>query len=248
MALLHFLALILRRLPSRAIDLARLAAATTASPVIIWPDAMWEAERAAPGGIGFVIFVPPGRPYLADTGYSRKGRYLLGERTITWAGVSALGLEERKQQVGQLELLAGVVPYLSAWAVVEGCDLIHYVGNTSAVYGLASGSSGQPDSQSIILSLYAEQSTAGFNPWVRYIKSKENVANMPSRGAMDEMEAAIRRLDPTFSLDQGRIPLVMPDLADGWMDRVADALAALAPGDQPRRRRGGARQRRSASG
>ena len=122
---------------------------------------------------------PAGPPtYLADTGYSRKGRYLLGERTITWAGVSALGLEERKQQVGQLELLAGVVPYLSAWAIVEGCDLIHYVGNTSAVYGLASGSSGQPDSQSIILSLYAEQSTAGFDPWFRYIKSKENVANI----------------------------------------------------------------------
>ena len=243
-----FLSLILRRLPARAIDLARLAAATTAPPVIIWSDAMWEAGRADPGGIGFVIFVPPGHPSLADTGYSRKGRYLFGERTITWADVSALGLKERKQQVGQLELLAGVVPYLSARDIVRGCDVIHYVDNTSAVYGLASGSSGQPDSQSIILSLYAEQSTAGFNPWVRYIKSKENVANMPSRGAMDEMEAAIRRLDPTFSLDQGRIPLVMPDLADGWMDRVADALAALAPGDQPRRRRGGARQRRSASG
>eukprot|EP00966_Prymnesium_polylepis_P108562 2513543-Prymnesium_polylepis.1 len=71
---------------------------------------------------------------------------------------------------------------------------------------------------------------------------------MPSRGAMDEMEAAIRRHDPTFSLDQGQIPLVMPDLADGWMDQVADALAALAPGDQPRRQRGGARQRRSTSG
>eukprot|EP00966_Prymnesium_polylepis_P101671 2354272-Prymnesium_polylepis.1 len=93
---------------------------------------MWEAERAAPGGIGFVIFVPPGHPSLSDTGYSRKGRYLFGERTITWADVSALGLKERKQQVGQLELLAGVVPYLSAKDVVGGCDVIHYVDNTSA--------------------------------------------------------------------------------------------------------------------
>ena len=62
------------------------------------------------------------------------------------------------------------------------------------------------------------------------------------------MEAAIRLLDPTFSLDEGMIPLVMPDLDDGWMDRVADALAALAPGEQPRGQRGGARKRRSASG
>jgi hypothetical protein len=87
---------------------------------------------------------------------------------------------------------------------VGGCD--HYVDNTSAVYGLASGSSGQPDSQSIILSLYGEQSTAGFNPWFRYIKSKENVTDMPSRGAMGEMEAAICCLDPAFSLDQGCRP------------------------------------------
>eukprot|EP00966_Prymnesium_polylepis_P230356 5329984-Prymnesium_polylepis.1 len=59
------------------------------------------------------------------------------------------------------------------------------------------------------------------------------------------MEAAIRRLDPMFSLDEGMIPLVMPDLADGWMDRVVDALAALAPGEQPRRDRAGGRRRRS---
>eukprot|EP00966_Prymnesium_polylepis_P243559 5632073-Prymnesium_polylepis.1 len=33
----------------------------------------------------------------------------------------------------------------------------------------------------------------------------------------------------------------MPDLADGWMDRVTDALAALAPGEQPRRDRASGR-------
>eukprot|EP00966_Prymnesium_polylepis_P256126 5916377-Prymnesium_polylepis.2 len=65
---------------------------------------------------------------------------------------------------------------------------------------------------------------------------------------MAEMEAVIRRLDRTFSIDQGRILVVMPDLADGWMTRVADALAALAPVEQPRRQRGGARQHRTARG
>jgi hypothetical protein len=112
--------LVLRRIPAPAIDLARLAAATTAPPVIIWSDTTWEAERAVPGGIGFVIFVPPGHPGLAGTEYSRKGRYLFGERTISWADVSALGLKERTQQVGQLEFLAGVVPLLPLGAGHRG--------------------------------------------------------------------------------------------------------------------------------
>ena len=71
---------------------------------------MWEADKAVPGGIGFVIFVPPGHPELAGAEYSERGRYLFGERPISWADVSALGLQQRRQQIGQLELLAGVVP------------------------------------------------------------------------------------------------------------------------------------------
>ena len=42
--------------------------------------------------------------------------------------------------------------------------------------------------------------------------SKANVADLPSRGALDEMADILRRFDPAFSLADDRVDLVLPEI------------------------------------
>ena len=48
-------------------------------------------------------------------------------------------LVRRKQQIGQVELLGAVAPYLSLPELLRGRDVIHFVDNTSAVAALTKG-------------------------------------------------------------------------------------------------------------
>ena len=56
------------------------------------------------------------------------------------------GFVERRQQIGQLELLAELVPYLSLPAVFDRADALHWCDNSSAVAASAKGYSSAVDS------------------------------------------------------------------------------------------------------
>ena len=49
------------------------------------------------------------------------------------------------------------------------------------------------------------------NVWFNYVASKADVADLPSRDALDEMARILRQQVPSFSLDGDRFPLVLPD-------------------------------------
>lgn len=56
----------------------------------------------------------------------------------------------RKQQIGQVELLGAVAPYMSLPDLLRGRDVVHFVVNTSAVAALTKGYSRVPDSARIV--------------------------------------------------------------------------------------------------
>jgi hypothetical protein len=193
---------------------------------------MWDMGSQT-GGLGFVVWFPPGHKGAASP---TRGRFLFGGRTVSAADVAHWGLLPRGQQIGQLELMGVAAVYESLPSLMADAEVIHFIDNQSALYGMAKGSSPQPDSQALISSLHVHQILERFNVWFSYVASKANIADLPSRGAYGEMAEVLRAFDPSFSLEGAAVPLVVPDITGDWMARTAARL-------QPRSKRGVRRPR-----
>ena len=102
--------------------------------MLVLSDARWEEEPAAgsapydePGAVGCLVAVPrPGAPpdgpedFLAEHYDLNHGSAEVPERLMA-------GLVRRRQQIGQLEILATIVPYLSMPATLAGRDVVHWI-------------------------------------------------------------------------------------------------------------------------
>ena len=122
---------------------------------MVWSDAMWNdadpGGKPALGGLGFVVWFPPGHP-LGGAG----GRFSYSSR-CSWVGVPDLAFLDRGHSlIGQLELLAAAAVYVSyPPGTFDGWDVLHFVDNSSALYGLVKGYSARPDSLAIIRAFHA---------------------------------------------------------------------------------------------
>ena len=88
----------------------------------------------------------------------------------------------KAQYIGQLELLAAVVAYTTFPAVLAGRYVIHWIDNESAVYSLAKGYSGAADSARVVNLYHACVAQLGVTPWLEYVHTDDNIADLPSRG------------------------------------------------------------------
>ena len=77
-----------------------------------------------------------------------------------------------------------------------------------------------------------------------YVASHANIADLPSRGALGEMAAALRSIDSSFSLEGSAVRMELPDISDGLLERAATDLAA-ARGSRGGRSSRGAKRRRA---
>ena len=74
-------------------------------------------------------------------------------------------LVRRKQQIGQVEIIGAIAPYLSLpMDQLAGADIIHFIDNTSALAALTKGYSGVPDSARLVHTFHAWAAGAGVNP------------------------------------------------------------------------------------
>ena len=122
-----------------------------------------------------------------------------------------------------------------------GWEVVHFVDNTSAVYGLVKGYSPQPDSAAIIAAFHVSNVALRALVWFNYVASKANVADLPSRGAFDEMAFCLSLVQPSFNLDGSFVATVLPPIERDWPVLVSTILGALrAPSSHSRR---GARKR-----
>ena len=212
--------------------------------VVVWSDAMWNdadpGGKPALGGLGFVVWFPPGHP-LGGAG----GRFSYSSR---WVGVPDLTFLDREHSlIGQLELLAAAAVYVSyPPGTFDGWDVLHFVDNSSALYGLVKGYSSRPDSLAIIRAFHAANLAIRANVWFNYVASKANVADLPSRGDLALMADVLRHVSPSFSLDADGVDLVIPacprDLDGLWAAVMAQVQPG--PGGPKRRARAGGRRNR----
>ena len=213
--------------------------------MLVLSDARWEEEPAAgsapydePGAVGFLVAAPrPSAPPDGPASEPGAGLAFLAEHYDLYHGSAEVperlmaGFVRRKQQIGQLEILAALVPYLSMPATLAGRDVVHWIDNTSAKAALVHGYSGAPDSSRLVHALHAYNLGLRARPWFEYVRSQANPADEPSRVDL----AGIRwRVLACPELISQPVPVRWPQ-ADEWRDpagwaRLAAGRAAAATG------------------
>ena len=136
--------------------------------------------------MGFVVAIP--REGAPPEGPARGGELAFLAEHYEWSHGSAYVPEEimqalvqRKQQIGQAEILGGLVPYLSMPRQLQGRDVLHWIDNTSAKAALVHGYSGAPDSARLVHAFHSYNLGLRARPWFEYVRSKANPADEPSR-------------------------------------------------------------------
>ena len=131
----------------------------------------------------------------------------------------------KEQYIGQLELLAAVVAYTTFPDLLAGQHVIHWVDNESAVYALAKGYSGSADSARVVNLFHACVAQLGITPWLEYVGTDDNIADLPSRGefgllwtlggsgsyrttVLPSLSSFVGPLAPLFSARQGDVESV----------------------------------------
>ena len=102
----------------------------------------------------------------------------------------------RGQQIGQVELVAALLPYLSLVDAVgrsrlAGRRVLHWIDNSSAVAALVKGYSAQPDSARIVHAVHATLAGLETRAWFEYVRTDANVADEPSRADLSGVRYAL---------------------------------------------------------
>ena len=94
----------------------------------------------------------------------------------------------KKTYIGQLEILAAMVPYFTMPSLLAGRDVYHWIDNTSAISCLLHGYSGKPDSAMLVNVFHMFNAALRCNIFWDFVKSADNIADLPSRKNFDLMK------------------------------------------------------------
>ena len=179
-ASLTFLAEVLPHLPPHRVELVP----RKVPPILVWSDGASEGEGTL-NSIGFLVAVPrPGATRPAAGGWTAEA---LASAYDFHHGAAAVDsdlmrrLLRRSQQIGQVELVGAIAPYLSLPQLFAGQRVIHWIDNTSALAALSKGYSGVPDSAHLVHVFHAWAACSGTMVWFEYVMSEANPADEPSR-------------------------------------------------------------------
>ena len=214
MLALAFFAAVLPLVRPRVFKLRR---AEVKPPIVVYTDARYSPNEAEPAQIGVVIYDPTdaAAPW-------RHSDLVIDEPTMA-------RFAPKRQYVGPLEVLGGVAPYSSLPELFRGRDVIHFIDNTGALFGLAQGSSSDPDSARLIHAQHSLAAALDVNVWYEYVASGANIADLPSRGEFDLLE----------EMQSVRFEITLPVIGGDWSAVYADIFGRFAPrptkGDKRRR-------------
>ena len=144
-------------------------------PILIWTDASWENMQ---GMLGSVVYVPELQRFFYS--YTSVPDWM----TERWT--------PRMQKIGQAEILAAILPYLSIPVTqLHRRNVIHFVDNTSAISALLNGYSKAPDSAWMVNNFHAANTKIQANIWWEHVDSKANCSDMPSRGDFEFVDSEL---------------------------------------------------------
>ena len=134
---------------------------------------------------------------------------------------------ERRQQIGQVEIAAAIIPYLTVPELLAGRDVVHFIDNTSAVAALSKGYSGAPDSARLVHMFHAWQAGSRSNVWFEYVPTDANPADEPSRVASLAQDRYVVGDIVSEAVDLRFPPLGSLDHLHGWCVEAAAVRARM---------------------
>ena len=195
--------------------------ATRAPPVLVWSDAMWQADAQEPARLGFVVCVPRA---VAPDGTVISEEYWLHSYAVVDDDLRGQW-EEREQYITHLELLAAIAVYSTLPDTLRGRDVIHWIDNTGALAILAKSYSADHDAARMVHAWEVINLGVRANTWFEYVRSEANIADLPSRGEYGYLEQELGS-SPV-------LPMLLPSLS-GWDQ--SDIKGTDAPRQRSRKR------------
>ena len=98
----------------------------------------------------------------------------------------------RRSYIGQLDLLWAHSSYATLPGIFQD-EYPHWIDNTSALAGLIKGYAKPVDSACIVQAQAATCMALRCSPFYYYVRSKANIADMPSRFAVSELLVVLQR-------------------------------------------------------
>ena len=164
-------------------------------PALIWTDGAAEPTSARPFSVGYVVAIPKaGAPSVGEglSGLAALREYYDVVHSSAELSPELMGsFKPRKQQIGQVELVGALVPYLSLGMRLRGRRVLHWIDNSSAVAASCKGYSGATDSARIVHAMHATLAGLGIRAWFEYVRTDANVSDKPSREDLSSVRYAL---------------------------------------------------------
>ena len=190
-------------------------------PIVLYTDAMYETSSRR-GAIGIALYDP------TDT-------------ESPWRHASAQvpqriydAMRDREQYITQLETIAPVVAALSRPDQFRDREVICFIDNTGALFGLGKGDCRDVDCARMINVFHTLCAACNVSVWFEHVPSGANLADLPSR---DDFELLHEMGSTSFSSE-----LVWPDLTASMPDVFSDLWRRYSPGRQTNSRKRHARE------
>ena len=234
---------LLERLPPRAIPLVD---AGREDCIYIWSDAMWEPIKDDKGEAVQVFDEVTGASFFIASATLAFAVYRPWANQWTHSYFN-VGIETIRQMVPGKKTYIGQLEALAAAAVVHtlpvdwlrGRDGYMWIDNMGAKYSLQKGSARKEDSARIVDSFAKRVASLGFRPWIEYVPSKQNLADLPSRGMWteyyDAIGADLEGKFPSGDVASEFMAMVVPDVS-GW-SAIDEAVSPSRARKRRRRRR-----------
>ena len=205
---LRFFITLLNNMPDREITLSP----CSRPPVLVWSDASWEKMV---GWLGFVVYDP------------EQARFFYSDSEVPPHILSLF--VQKKQKIGQCEILAASMVYTSMPETFRGRSVIHWIDNTSAISCLLHGYSGKADSALLVNAFHLFNAGLRANIHFEYVESKANVSDLPSRRELSYL---------LCTLAAKRVPTVIHPQST-WEGPIRHFIfAGMQPCHVPTRKRG----------
>jgi hypothetical protein len=181
-------------------------------PVLIWTDASFEGGKGKGGLVALVRDGKGGRQvYTAEH-----------EAGKEWTDKFD---PNKKQYIGQFEMLYASGSLETLGSILKGRQIIHFIDNTSALAGLIKGYASMHDMGFMVNAYHAMALGLECETYFEYVRSEANVADMPSRQAMRELERVLKKAgfqEKEISRLVYRLPSIeeWQQPADKWVQRA----------------------------
>ena len=215
---LRYLIAVLPHLPPHGVSLRP----DSTPPALVFSDGAYEEDQSVVAAIGFLVAIPRPDAPPRDPCSPPPRASELSDYYEFYHGAAEVpadlhhALIERKQQIGQVEIIGAIAPYLSV-PQLAGRRVIHWIDNQSAEAALCKGYSRVVDSARLVHMFHAWAAAAQASVWFEFVPTDQNVADDPSR----DMSLALLPFRPFPGVASSPVRVTFPPLGSlaspgGW--------------------------------